>query len=181
MPNGTVPQVGQIFRNPELAQTFKLIAAGGANAFYRGAIAKAILKTSARLGGQMDAADLADYQSEWVEPISTDYRGWKVYELPPNGQGMATLEMLNIMERFPLPGTAHDSAASLHYKIEAQKLAYMDLQKYLADPRQSDVPWLGLISKSYAAERAKLIDAKRANCDVAAWKSSARPKATRFT
>jgi gamma-glutamyltranspeptidase/glutathione hydrolase len=168
MPNGTVPEVGQVFRNPELAKTFQLIADGGANAFYRGAIAKAILKTSARLGGQLDAADLAEYQSEWVEPISTDYRGWKVYELPPNGQGMATLEMLNIMERFPLAGMEHDGAATLHLKIEAQKLAYMDLQRYLADPRQAEVPWLGLISKSYAAERAKAIDEKRANCEAVA-------------
>ena len=168
MPNGAVPEVGQVFRNPELAKTFQLIAAGGANAFYRGAIAKAILKTSDRLGGQMDASDLAEYQSEWVEPISTEYRGWKVHELPPNGQGMATLEMLNIMERFPLPGTEHDGATSLHLKIEAQKLAYMDLQRYLADPRQADVPWLGLISKSYAAQRAKAINETRANCEFVA-------------
>ena len=166
LPGGKAPALGQLFRNEELAKAFKLIAAGGADDFYRGPVAQAILKTSQRKGGLLDAADLAEFQSEWVEPISTGYRGWKVYELPPNGQGMATLEMLNIMERFPLDRLAHESAEALHYKIEAQKLAYMDLQRYLADLRFSDVPWSGLISKPYAAGRAKLIDATKATCNA---------------
>ena len=103
----------------------------------------------------MAAADLSEFTSEWVEPISTDYRGWKVYELPPNGQGMATLEMLNIMERFPLASYGPLSADAFHIKMEAQKLAYADLQRYLADPRYAQVPVAGIVSKQYAEERAR--------------------------
>ena len=117
----------------------------------KGPIAKAILKTSDRLGGRMAAADLSEYRAEWVEPISTDYRGWKIYELPPNGQGMAALEMLNIMETFPLFQRRADSADALHAKIEAQKLAYADLGRYVADPRFAKVPVAGMLSKEYAA------------------------------
>jgi len=141
------------------------VASGGADAYYRGPIAKAILRTSDKLGGAMASADLSEYQAEWVQPISTDYRGWKVYELPPNGQGMATLEMLNIMEQFPLAEYPHSGVESLHWKIEAQKLAYMDLQRYLGDPRFGEVPVPGLISKAFAAERAKQIDNSKAQCD----------------
>ncbi|MEX2264853.1 MAG: gamma-glutamyltransferase [Bryobacteraceae bacterium] len=164
--NGSAPAVGEVFRNAKLGKALRLIAEDGADAFYRGPIAEAILKTSDRLGGLMDRADLAEFQSEWVEPISTEYRGWKVYELPPNGQGMAALEMLNIMERFPLMHQAHASAESFHAKIEAQKLAYMDLQRYLADMRFAQVPLEGILSKKYAGERAALIDPDRARCDV---------------
>jgi gamma-glutamyltranspeptidase/glutathione hydrolase len=140
------------------------LAAGGAAAFYRGPIGKAVLKTSDRLGGSLTAADLAEFQAEWVEPVSTEYHGWKVYELPPNGQGIAALEMLNIMERFPLAGFGPQSADDLHYKIEAQKLAYADLARYVADPRFGPVPVAGMLAKSYAAERAKLIAPDRARC-----------------
>ena len=163
---GSAPAVGQVFRNEALAGALKLVAEGGANAYYRGPIAKAILETSARSGGTMDASDLAEFRSEWVEPISTDYHGWKVSELPPNGQGMAALEMLNIMERFPLDKLGQASAEALHYKIEAQKLAYMDLERYLADPRFAEVPWAGLISKPYGESRAKLVDRQKAACKV---------------
>jgi gamma-glutamyltranspeptidase / glutathione hydrolase len=166
LPGGNVPRTGEIFKNPDLARAFELIASGGADAFYRGAIAKAILKTSDALGGALNAADLADFRSEWVEPVSVEYRGWKVYELPPNGQGMAALEMLNMMERFPLEGRNAAGAETYHLKMEAQKLAYADLQRYLADPRFSQVPIAGLLSKQYAAQRAGLIDPKRARCDV---------------
>jgi gamma-glutamyltranspeptidase / glutathione hydrolase len=162
---GRAPETGEIFRNPELARALGLIADGGAAAFYRGPIAKAILRTSDRLGGTMASADLSEFQSEWVEPISTEYRGWKVYELPPNGQGMGTLEMLNIMERFPLASYAPLSAEAFHIKMEAQKLAYADLQRYLADPRFAKVPVEGILSKKYAAERAASIDPKRARCE----------------
>ena len=162
--DGTAPAVGDVFRNPDLAKALRLVASGGADAYYRGAIAKAILRTSDKLGGVMSAADLSEYEAEWAKPISSDYRGWKIYELPPNGQGMATLEMLNIMERFPLGEYASSSAEALHWKIEAQKLAYMDLQRYLGDPRFSEVPVAGLISKEFAAERAKSIDGSRAQC-----------------
>ncbi|HKW99570.1 MAG TPA: gamma-glutamyltransferase [Bryobacteraceae bacterium] len=163
--DGRAPETGEIFRNPELEKALALIADGGAAAFYRGAIAKAILKTSDRLGGTMAGADLSEFQSEWVEPIATEYRGWKVYELPPNGQGMGTLEMLNIMERFPLGSYAAMSAEAFHIKMEAQKLAYADLQRYLADPRFAKVPIDGIVSKKYAAERAALIDPKHAQCE----------------
>ncbi|MCL4401461.1 MAG: gamma-glutamyltransferase, partial [Acidobacteria bacterium] len=165
MSHGAPPALGEIFRNPRLASALKLIARGGADAFYRGPIAQAILSTSERLGGTLTAADLSEYQAEWVQPVSTDYRGWKVYELPPNGQGMAALEMLNIMERFPLGEYGPRSAAAFHVKIEAQKLAYQDLRRYLADPRFAKVPLTGLLSKSYAAERARLIDPAHARCD----------------
>jgi len=156
--DGRAPAAGEIFRNPEVAHTLELIADTGPSAFYRGPIAKALLRTSDRLGGTMAGADLSEFASEWVEPISTDYRGWKVYELPPNGQGMATLEMLNIMERFPLAAGEAMSADAFHIKMEAQKLAYADLQRYLADPRFAKVPVEGILSKKYAAERAGLID-----------------------
>lgn len=158
------PVTGEVFKNPELARALSLIASGGANAFYRGPIAKSILKTSDKLGGTMAGADLSEFRAEWVEPISTDYHGWKVYELPPNGQGIAALQMLNIMETFPLSQYSPQGVEALHLKIEAQKLAYADLQRYLADPRFAPVPVDGLLSKKYAGERAGSIDPKQASC-----------------
>lgn len=160
------PAVGEVWKFPEMARAFELIAAQGAAAFYKGAIAQSILKTSRRLGGVMSAADLAEYQSEWVEPVSTKYRGWDVYELPPNSQGMAALSMLNLMERFPIGKWEPLSVDSLHHKIEAQKLAYADLQRFAGDPRSSRIPLRELISKPYAEQRAKLIDPERAKCSV---------------
>src|SRR5208337_3281947 len=139
------------FRNPDLAQTLTRIAKEGESAFYQGAIAQAILKTSSALGGTMSADDLGQYSAEWVEPISTRYRDWTVYELPPNGDGMAALEMLNIMEQFPPdPGGPH-SAAELHTMIEAMKLAYADVNAYDGDPRFGNIPVKQLLSKEYAA------------------------------
>lgn len=167
LPNGAVPAVGQVFRNPELAQALKLIAAAGPSAFYKGDIAKMILTISEIYGGSLKSEDLAEYQPEWVSPISTDYRGWKVYELPPNGQGVAALEMLNILERFPLPQMKPESPEAFHAKIEAQKLAYQDLARYVADPRFTSVPIAGMLSKNYAQQRAALIDPARANCSPA--------------
>jgi gamma-glutamyltranspeptidase/glutathione hydrolase len=167
LPGGKVPKVGQLFKNPGMARAFSLLAKNGPDAFYKGEIAQAILTTSKRQGGTMTAEDLASFSSEWVVPISTDYRGWKVYELPPNGQGMAALEMLNIMETHP---PTHDSpleAAEIHLRIEAMKLAYSDLKRYDADPRFSPVPVDVLLSKEYARHRASLIDMHKANCDVA--------------
>ena len=165
--NGKVPAVGQIFRNPDLAKSLQTIADKGADAYYKGEIAQAILSTSKALGGTMSADDLAEFKPEWVEPISTTYRDWTVYELPPNGQGMAALEMLNIMETTPASPDGPLSVVELHKKIEAMKLAYADLERYNADPRFAKVPVKGLLSKEYAKERAKLIDATHANCDVA--------------
>ena len=166
--DGHAPKIGDMFRDPEMAAALKLVASQGAKAVYQGAIAQAILKTSQRLGGKLTAADLAEFQSEWVEPISTEYRGWKVYELPPNGQGIAAIEMLNLFSQFPMADYPPRGAGELHTQIEAQKLAYTDLQKYVADPRYSKVPMAGMISMDYARERAKLIDVGRARCDVAA-------------
>ncbi len=151
-----------------MAKAYRLIAEKGQDAFYKGEIAEAILKTSQKLGGTMTAEDLASYAPEFVTPISVDYRGWKVYELPPNGQGMAALEMLNIMETSPASSFGPLSPVEMHKKIEAMKLAYSDLRRYDADPRTVDVPVQGLLSKEYAKKRAALIDPAKANCDVPA-------------
>jgi len=166
--DGHAPAIGEMFRDPELASALKLIASQGAPAFYKGAIAKAILKTSERLGGKLTASDLAEFQAEWVEPISTDYHGWKVYELPPSGQGIAALQMLNVFSQFPMASYAPRAAEELHLQIEAQKLAYADLQKFIADPRFNKAPVAGLLSMDYARDRAKLINADKARCDVQA-------------
>ena len=167
LPTGKVPETGQIFRNPDIAKALTLIANQGEAAFYKGAIAKAILKSSSELGGAMTADDLAQYSAEWVEPISSTYRGWTVYELPPNGDGIAALEMLNIMERSqPAPGGPR-SPEELHTRIEAMKLAYADVIAYDGDPRFGSVPIQQLLSKDYAVSRAALIDPAKANCTVA--------------
>ena len=166
LPGGKLPRVGDMFRNPELAWTYRQIAAQGAKAFYTGNVAAKLLASSKTHGGTMTAADLAEYEVEWVTPISTTYRGWTVYELPPNGQGIAALMMLNIMEQFDLKAMGHNSVRALHHMIEAKKLAYADMQRYDADPRFAKVPVAGLISKAYGAERAKRVAADRANCQV---------------
>jgi len=159
------PKMGDIFVNRDLAKALSLIAQGGPRAYYTGDIAKAILATERELGGTMSADDLREFSAEWVEPISTTYRGWKVYELPPNVQGMAALEMLNIMEQFQ-PGKAGPlSTEEIHKRVEAMKLAYADLARYNADPRFAKVPVQGLISKEYAKQRAKQINFQKANCN----------------
>src|SRR5712675_2114222 len=122
--DGKAPRPGQLFLNPELAWAYRQIAAHGRKAFYEGAIAKKILACSDACGGVMTADDLAQFSSEWVEPISTTYQDWTVYELPPNGQGIAALEMLNLMENFPLAEMGHNSVKALHAMIEAKKIAY---------------------------------------------------------
>lgn len=166
LPNGGAPKIGEIFRNPPLVHAFELIAELGARAVYDGPIGEAILETSRRYGGTMSAGDLREYQSEWVEPISTTYRDWNVYGLPPNGQGIGTLEMLNILETFPIGEYPQDSAEAFHLKIEAQKLATEDLKRFVGDPRFSAIPVQGLLSKSYAQQRAALIDPGKAHGDV---------------
>jgi len=162
---GKVPELGFTFSNPDLASALRLISEQGRDAFYKGEIAKVIVSTSAAFGGTMQLDDLADFSAEWVEPISTDYRGWKVYELPPNGQGMAALEMLNIMSTFQPDTAGPQGTVELHKKIEAMKLAYADLYRYNADPKFAKVPVQGLLSKPYAAERAALINPNKANCN----------------
>ncbi len=164
--DGHAPRVGEIFRNPDLAHSLDLVALGGRDAYYKGEIAGRIVAFSAKLGGTMTAEDLARYSSEWVEPISTTYHGWTVCEIPPNGLGIAALQMLNIMEMFPLAHFGHNSADALHAMIEAKKLAYADMRRYVADPKFSQVPVAGMLSKDYAAQRAKLIDMAKANCNV---------------
>jgi gamma-glutamyltranspeptidase / glutathione hydrolase len=171
LPGGKVPPVGSIFRNPDLARSLRLVADDGAKVFYHDKIARAIINTSEAHGGVMSRSDLAEFASEWVEPISTTYRGWTVYELPPNGQGMAALEMLNIMETKPASSDGPLSVSELHKKIEAMKLAYADLERYNADPRFAEVPVKGLLSKRYAKQRAKLIARDRAG-DFAAGEPS---------
>lgn len=167
LPGGKPPALGQIFKNPDLAKALALIAQQGPPAFYKGAIAQAILKTSAAQGGTMTAEDLSEYSAEWVDPISIRYRDWKVYEMPPNGDGMAALEMLNIMEQSQPAEDGPASTAELHKRIEAMKLAYADVKAYDGDPRFSKIPVEQLLSKRYAEERAKLIDPAHANCEVA--------------
>ena len=164
--DGRVPRLGEVFRNPDVAHSLELIAAQGRDGFYKGDIAQRILATSSRLGGSMSADDLAEFSSEWVEPISTTYRGWTVYEIPPNGQGIAALMMLNMMETFPLAKYGQNSTDALHVMIEAKKLAYADMYRYVADQKFSQVPVEGMLSKDYAARRAKLIDMTKANCNV---------------
>jgi gamma-glutamyltranspeptidase / glutathione hydrolase len=166
LPNGKSPVLGEIFRNTDLAKALRLVAEDGAKGFYTGEIAQAIVSTSQTLGGTMTGDDLSAFSPEWVDPIATTYRGWRVYELPPNGQGMAALEMLNIMETVPPSPEGPLSVAELHKKIEAMKLAYADLYRYNADPRFAKVPVKGLLSKDYAHQRASLISPDRANCDV---------------
>lgn len=165
-PGGKAPQEGDVFRNPAMAHAFRLLAGQGPPAFYKGEIATAILKTSRSLGGTMTAGDLASFSAEWVQPISIDYRGWRVYEMPPNGQGMAALEMLNIMETAPPSPLGAFGAIEMHKRIESMKLAYADVHRYDADPHTYDVPVAQLLSKDYARKRAARIDPKKANCEV---------------
>jgi gamma-glutamyltranspeptidase / glutathione hydrolase len=166
--DGHTPAAGEVFRNHELAETYRLIAAKGRDGFYKGSNAEKLLATFKRHGGLLEAADLSEYQAEWTDPISTNYRGWTVYELPPNGQGIAALGMLNIMEKFPIAQMGHNSVKALHTMIEAKKIAYADMIRYDADPKFAKIPVEGLKSKEYAATRAKLIDPSKASCGVMA-------------
>ena len=168
LPGGKPPALGQVFHNPDLAKALRLVAQDGPDAFYKGEIARALVSTSQSLGGTMAPDDLAEFSPEWVEPISSTYRGWTVYELPPNGQGMAALEMLNIMETTPASPDGPLGVVELHKKIEAMKLAYADLARYNADPRFAKIPVNGILSKEYAQERARLLDPAKASCEVAA-------------
>src|SRR6266705_521824 len=170
LPGDRAPKVGEVVRNPDLAWSLEQIAQHGREAFYKGEIAAKILESMRRHNGPMSAQDLAEYSSEFVEPISITYRDWTVYELPPNVQGIAALEMLNIMETFPLgqKNWGFASMNALHTMIEAKKLAYADLVKYVADPRKQKLPVAMMLSKEWAAQRTKLIDPDRANCERAA-------------
>jgi gamma-glutamyltranspeptidase / glutathione hydrolase len=169
LPGGRPPLFGEIFRNPDLAQTYRQIAADGADAFYSGDIARRLVAGLERRGAAMAATDLSEFRAQWAELISSTYRGWHVYELPPNGAGIAALMMLNIMECAAAGGfgeLGHNSADALHVMIEAKKLAYADMQRHVADPVFSAVPVSAMLSKEYARERAKLIDDRRAQAGV---------------
>ena len=167
LPGGWAPQAGQMFRNRDLAASYRALAENGRDAFYRGSIAQRILSCSERHGGALSAADLAAYDAEWVTPLSTTYRGWTVYELPPNGQGIAALMMLNLLEHAPIGSYGHNSAEALHTLIEAKKLAYADMARFVCDPAFHDVPVDAMLSKAYDAQRFRQIDPARANPEVA--------------
>jgi gamma-glutamyltranspeptidase/glutathione hydrolase len=162
MPGGKTPGKGEIFRNPGLANTLEKIARGGRDAFYKGDIAKTIAKYMKEQGGFLTFDDMAAHRSEWVEPVSVNYRGYDIWELPPNGQGIATLQILNILEGYDVESMGFGSREYLHLFIEAKKLAFEDRAKYYADPDFAEIPVDQLISKEYAAERRKLIDPEKA-------------------
>jgi gamma-glutamyltranspeptidase/glutathione hydrolase len=162
MPAGKSPAKGEIFKNPLLAATLEKIVRGGRNEFYRGSIARDIGIFMKKQGGFLTYDDLARHHSEWVEPISTTYRGYEVWELPPNGQGIAVLQMLNILEGFDIASMGFGSSQYIHVLTEAKKLAFEDRAKYYADPVFSVTPVAQLISKKYAAERRKLINPEKA-------------------
>jgi gamma-glutamyltranspeptidase/glutathione hydrolase len=168
MPGGRAPREGEVFKNPALAKALELIAKDGAKAFYEGPIAQSIVAFSQKNGGFFSKADLASHRSEWVEPIGTSYRGVMLWELPPNDQGLAALEMLNILEGFDVKSMSRDSADFWHLMIEAKKLAFEDRAKYYADPAFAKIPVKGLLDKAYGAARAKSIDMTRAQARVEA-------------
>jgi gamma-glutamyltranspeptidase/glutathione hydrolase len=164
--DGRAPQIGEIFKQRALAETFKKLASGGKDVFYKEEIAKKIADFIQEQDGLLTLKDLADHTSTWVEPISTTYKGYEIYELPPNGQGVAVLEMLNILEGYDLKSLGHNSADYLHLLIEAKKLAFADLQRFVADPAFSKLPLETMISKEYASQLRKLININRAAREV---------------
>jgi gamma-glutamyltranspeptidase / glutathione hydrolase len=163
LPGGRAPRPGDIFRNPDLAKTLEAIASGGREVFYKGAIAKAIAADMQSRGGFLTAEDLASHRADWVEPIGTNYRGYDVYEMPPNTQGFVALEMLNVLEGYDVKSLGHNSADYLHLIAESKRIAFADRAAYLADPDHVPAPVLKtLVSKDYAAARRKEIDLSRA-------------------
>jgi gamma-glutamyltranspeptidase/glutathione hydrolase len=166
LPGGRAPKEGEIFRNPNLARSYRAIASGGRDAFYRGDIARQTVAYSDSNGGYFTLADFADHRSDWVDPVSTNYRGYDVWELPPNGQGIAVLEILNLLEGYNVRSMGPGSADYLHLFIEAKKLAYADRAKFYADPEFNRLPTAELISKPYAERRRKLLNLAHAAVDV---------------
>jgi gamma-glutamyltranspeptidase / glutathione hydrolase len=159
---GRTPAKGDIFKNPALAKTLRLIGEKGRDAFYKGEIADKIDKFMQENGGFLRKADFEKHTSTWIDPVSTNYRGYDVFELPPNGQGIATLQILNILEGFDLKSMGRNSGETLHVMIEAKKIAWADRAKFYADPEFAKIPLPGLLSKEYATERRKLIDPNHA-------------------
>lgn len=164
--DGRAPRAGEIFKNPGLARTFRAVAEGGPDAFYKGEIAAAIVKVLRETGSVTTPADLAEHTSTWDEPISTVYRGVRVWECPPNGHGLGALMALNVLEGFELAKQDPMGTERWHLLIEAMRVAFADTSWYVADPKFFDVPLAGLLDKGYAAERRKLIDPKRATLDT---------------
>ena len=162
MPNGSPPQKGEIFKNPYLANTLEKIAKGGRDVFYKGEIAKTIDAFMKKMDGFLFYEDMANHTSEWVDPVSVNYRGYDIWELPPNGQGIAALQILNILEGFDMTSMGFGSAEYIHHFIEAKKLAFEDRAKYYADPAFQDIPVEKLISEEYASKRRELINPNRA-------------------
>ncbi len=167
MPDGKPVRFGDTFKSPQLARFFEIIARGGADAFYRGEIAERIVKFSRAQGGRFSLRDFRDHRADWIDPVSASYRGYDVWELPPNGQGIAALQILNMLEGFDIGSLGPNSAEQLHLFIEAKKLAFEDRAVYYADMDFARVPLQQLISKDYARQRAKLIDPRRAARKVA--------------
>lgn len=166
LPNGRPPEVGEVFRNPGLVRTYEAIAQGGRDAFYRGEIARKIVAFSESNGGFFTLRDFEDHDSMWVEPVSTNYRGYDIWEIPPNSSGIVALMMLNILEGYDIASLGHNSAAAIHRIVEAKKLAFADRDRYVADPNANTLPVSELISKSYAERRRALIDPDRASTSV---------------
>ncbi len=168
LPSGRAPRKGEIFKNPDLAGTYRLLAKKGRDAFYKGEIARTIDEFSKRIGGYLRYEDLTAHTSTWVEPVGATYRGYEVWELPPNGQGIAVLQMLNILEGFDIAAMGFGSADYLHVLTEAKKLAFDDRARFYADPDFVDIPVAELVSKEYAARRRALIDMNRPMREVPA-------------
>lgn len=162
LPLGRAPRPGEIFRNPDLGRSLRTLAEGGRDAFYSGGLARRIVETSDHLGGFLTLEDFAEYEAEWVEPLSTGYRGYDVFQMPPNTQGLVVLEMLNILEGFDLADLGHNSAEYLHRLVEAKRLAFADRETFVADPAAARLPVAELISKEYAARRRGQIDLRHA-------------------
>src|SRR5207244_410159 len=162
LPGGRPPRAGELFKNPALARTYRLIAERGRDGYYRGPIAEHLVALSDKVGGLFTLKDFEDTASTWVEPVSTSYRGYDVWEIPPPGQGIATLQMLNILEGYDLKKMGPRSADYWHLFLEAKKLVYADRARFYTDPGFAKVPVQELISKSYAEQRRKLIDMNKA-------------------
>ncbi|WP_334655886.1 gamma-glutamyltransferase family protein [Sphingomonas panaciterrae] len=181
MADGKGPAAGQVFRNPDLARTYRAIAAGGRDAFYAGDLARTMDRYFKRIGGWLRYEDLAAHRSEWIEPSHTDYRGTTVHALGANTQGIATLQMLNILEHFDLKDAGFQSPLSIHLQAEAKRLAYEDRARFYADPKFADVPVDWLVSKEYAAQRAKLIRPDRILTPVYPGQAPSRGDTTYFS
>lgn len=166
MPGGRTPRKGEIFKNPRLADTLEKIARDGRDVFYKGELARKMDAFMKKVDGFLSYEDFASHTSEWVEPVSTNYRGYDVWELPPNGQGIAALQILNIMEGYDIAGMGFGSPDYIHHFVEAKKLAFEDRARFYADPDFNDIPVQELISKEYAAGRRQLIDSRRAGRSV---------------